>query len=60
MEGIREDHQKNETLQPTHHNQTENTEINFTAPCEPHKMPLSENSSLALSASPPMVNPKRR
>ncbi|KAL5239914.1 hypothetical protein ACI65C_007324 [Semiaphis heraclei] len=58
MEGITEDNQINETLQPIPHNQTEKTETNFTTPCEPHKRPLSENSSLASSASSPMTADK--
>jgi len=56
MEGISEDHQTNETTQSSSQNQAEKTEINFNALCEPHKRPLSENSSLTLPASPPKVN----
>lgn len=53
MEGISEDHQTNDTPQPSSHNQAEKTEINFNAPCEPHKRLLSENSSPTIPASPP-------
>ncbi|KAE9524289.1 hypothetical protein AGLY_015328 [Aphis glycines] len=56
MEGISEDHQTNDTPQSSSHNQAEKPEINFNALCEPHKRPLSENSSLTIPISPPKVN----
>ncbi|CAI6353978.1 unnamed protein product [Macrosiphum euphorbiae] len=56
MEGISEDHQTNDTSQSPSHNQAEKTEINFNAPCEPHKRHFSENSSTTLPTSPPKAN----
>ncbi|KAL4092311.1 hypothetical protein QTP88_026835 [Uroleucon formosanum] len=56
MEGIREDTLENETSQPTPHNGTEKTENHLILPCESHKRPLSDASSLATLTSPPSEN----
>jgi len=52
MEGITEDHQINETLQPPSSNQTHKSENHYPSLNEIHKRLLSDTSSLATLSSP--------